>query len=235
MHHSPGGFTSFVVEVANHGPSTASNVVIRITIPEGGAIPQGIGFDGGWGRLQHRVTCRLHGSFPELFTAGQEENLFFAILPVGVSTVMATVSADEADPNPQNNSAALRESTKPFDLQIQSFDVSPDPVAVRRSHTYHVVAQNNGPNKAPDAAAHAVCCRRTLLLYRRQPVEGPSSTPAATSRSDLGDAGPAGTTANITIVVTPTIAGTITSTVNVTDANDDVFDSCLRITRRRSQ
>ena len=146
----PRDFTSFVVEVFNHGPNTAHNVKVSLTSPDGTESPFGISPLSALDALQHPSLPDVE--LPKLL-AGQSQGLFFVFSHgAATSTVMATASADEFDPNLENNSAIRRESTKPFDLQIQSFDASPDPVAVGQTLTYYVVAQNNGPNTAPDAA-----------------------------------------------------------------------------------
>ncbi|MDQ3814560.1 MAG: DUF11 domain-containing protein, partial [Armatimonadota bacterium] len=135
----------------------------------------------------------------------------------GALTNVATVRANESDPVTANNTASQGTTViLGADLAVTKAD-APDPVLVGGRLTYTLTVRNNGP-----VAASGVTLTDTLPVG----VTFVSATPAASTRSgrvltfNLGSLAN-GASRQVTVVVTPATAGTLTNTASVTGAQRD--------------
>jgi Domain of unknown function DUF11 len=123
----------------NLGPSTATNVVVRFTLPTG-ATAEGIG-------ACATPPVRVMGPLE----AGAENlaSITVQFPPGGPFEVSATVTSAVRDPNPANNSARITVTppTPRADLAISIAD-TPDPVAVNNNITCAATITNGGPSAA---------------------------------------------------------------------------------------
>ena len=164
------------------------------------------------------TTERLAGdddafSFPAIGSGMTRDGLVVALITGG--TLLATDANNAFD-------VYVADTREPADLSVTKAD-SPDPVTARSNLTYTISVQNLGPGHAtsvlltdqlPDvtfvsATASQGSCTRT----------GGGKTDGLVT-CDLGTINAFGT-ATVTIVVTPTRAGTLTNTASVTASTPD--------------
>jgi len=134
----------------------------------------------------------------------------------GLVTLMAT-QADNFFPGDTNgvNDVYVSDRRPAADLSLSKAD-APDPVAVRTTLTYTVVAANNGPNAAPDARLFDTLPADVSF------VSASADCAHADGRVDcaLGTLAP-GASATVTITVTPRAWGMITNTARVGSSAPD--------------
>jgi len=93
-----GSNLTYTITVTNAGPGTASNVVVTDTVPDGTTF---VSVSTGCSELSGTITCNLG-----TLTDGQSTNVTVVVIPTMAGTVTntASVSADEADVFPADNS-----------------------------------------------------------------------------------------------------------------------------------
>ncbi|MDH3362377.1 MAG: DUF11 domain-containing protein, partial [Gammaproteobacteria bacterium] len=213
----------YPLTVTNNGPDDASNVTLIDTLPadvdwqsatpsQGGCVHSGEPLGG-------TVTCTLG-----TITNGENATVTIAVVApntTGVINNSATVSADEADPDASDNTAA--EDTTIFDpsanlrvTQVEDYD----PAGVNLPFVYTVTVTNQGP-----ADATLVTLTDTLdaaVTYQSAvPSQGSCSESGGTVSCDLGDLSN-GSSATIDITVTaPATPQTVTNTAVVSAAEPD--------------
>jgi uncharacterized repeat protein (TIGR01451 family) len=204
---------TYTISITNHGPSTATGIVIT------NILPPGVTF------VSDTCHCVLQTSnllVCPLDTLAKDAHLKFDIVVnptvVGVITNTATVRATQFDPNLLNNIATVLTTVDipRADLSVSLTD-SPDPVQINSNLTYSIVVSNYGP-----ATANGVFLTNTVP---------PGTVAAATNVVfngtvifNLGDIA-SGAVRFATLVVTPTnaIPGTITNIVTVGSSIVDPF------------
>src|SRR5918999_1063264 len=134
----------------------------------------------------------------------------------GLVTLMAT-QADNLFAGDDNlaNDVYVSDRRPAADLSLAKAD-APDPVAPRATLTYTLIAVNNGPNPAPDA--HLLDTLPAGVTF----VSASTGCTHSAGRVDcaLGTLAP-GTSATITITVTPKAQGVITNTATVGSSAPD--------------
>jgi uncharacterized repeat protein (TIGR01451 family) len=143
-----GGKVTYTFTVTNNGPGDSSGYTISDPLPAGLSNPTTTST--GCSIANDTVTCvsanpLAHGqtSAPVTVT-GTVPNPF--VTPI---TNTATVTANEADPDPTNNSSSIT-STPQADLSIDK-TASSLPVVPGTNETYTLTAKNNGPDTALNA------------------------------------------------------------------------------------
>jgi len=201
-----GGTIMYTLMVSNSGPDEAPNVVVTDTLPAGvtfvSASPE-------CSEAAGIVTCVL----PSV-AASATVNLAIDVTAPntpGTLTNSVTVDSGATDDPPGNNSDAFNTTVVEPDLSILKVD-NPDPVQVGSNLTYTVTVTNNGAGNAT-----GVTMTDTLppgvSFVSATPSQG-SCTGTSTVTCNLGSLA-ASANATVTLVVTPTAAGTITNTVSV--------------------
>jgi uncharacterized repeat protein (TIGR01451 family) len=132
------------LEVGNAGPATATGVTVTLEFPRGLNPSSGGGVctDTGSG-----LSCAYSlSSLPA--GSGIGEFIAIAASAAGTYTVQGSVSADQPDPVPSNNSdSTLVAATPAADLSAQIVE-SADPATPGSAITYTVTVTNNGPSPA---------------------------------------------------------------------------------------
>jgi uncharacterized repeat protein (TIGR01451 family) len=97
----------YALVVHNFGPNDATNVVVTDTLPAGVTFNWVFTTQGTCTNASGTVTCNI----PTLVSQGSKSTAYVAIsvTPNSTGTISntATVKADQADPNPANNSSTL--------------------------------------------------------------------------------------------------------------------------------
>ncbi len=202
-----GDLITFTLVITNHGPSSATGVVVTDTLP--GNMDFGSASAGCF--YGTAVVCPVgalaNGSARTLTVTARP-----ALDATGIITNTATVAGSEPDTVPANNTARIGIVVTPqADLSVDKI-AGPNPVYVGDSLTYVIAVVNGGPS-----AATNVVITDTLPAGMTFNWALPACTPSGrTVICNLG-AVASGDSASALIVVTPTAAaaGTVTNTVTV--------------------
>jgi len=215
--HDPayvGSPLTYTVEIANLGPSAATQVTLTDTLPTWMVLISAIPSQGTCDESGRVVSCAL-GSL-----TGDAATVTIVVMPTaaGTMTNTVTVAASENDANPANNSASESTLVLPVaDLAVAKSG-SPNPAHVGSPLTYTVVVANLGPS-----AATRVTLADTLptgvVLISAMPSQGSCGESGGLVTCGLGSL--AGDAATVTIVVMPTAVGTMTNTVTVAASEHD--------------
>jgi uncharacterized delta-60 repeat protein/uncharacterized repeat protein (TIGR01451 family) len=200
-----GSNITFNITLTNYGPSTASNVVISDTLPVGAVVVSASG--GGSTNTPGLVTWTL--GTPLVTNAWTNFSVTMSISIAGSATNAVAFTAGTSDPNPDDDAAvAVVNVVSPTADLVLSMSGTPNPVLLGNYVTYSLTVSNSGP-----ATALVVGLTNTLSPS----VAFTSASPAGYGRSgnlvtftNLGTL-PAGAATNVSIVVQPRSAGTITN------------------------
>lgn len=212
-----GSNLTYTINVTNYGPSTATAVSLSDVLPPTAtfvsASPSGYTLAG------NVLTFTNLGSMP----LGASASLTVVVRPlvVGIATNTVTVTAAETDANLLDNSFVSVDTVAgpTSDLSLTVLD-APDPVTVGGTLTYTLIASNAGP-------ATAVSLKLTNTLPAGVSFVSASPSGYAINGSvitfpNLGDLGSSGAV-TATIVVQPTVQGTITNNASVGSTTTDPF------------
>ena len=217
-----GGTASWTLAVRNGGPSTASPVTVRDTLPTGAKFHSATPSQGNCSESGGEVVCDL-GSMP---SGGSAQITIVADVPPGTAgTVLsntARVSAPQVDPNPDNNVSTVE---VPIDRDLNQPDLKVTKTAstskpqLGQPFTYKIVVQNNGT-----VTARAVKLLDTMSaavkVNSAKPDEGSCKVSDSTVRCSLGDIA-SGKHVSVRIVVTPIRVGTLKNTASASDVNGE--------------
>ncbi len=213
------GALNYTVSVTNFGPDDATGVTLTDTLPGAAAFVSATPSQGSCGAPSGGVvTCNL-GSIALNDTVTVDIAVTAPASP-GMITNSASVTGAQTDPNSANNSASEDTLVRsPADLGVSISD-SPDPVTTGSNLTYTITVTNGGPGAAP-AVMLTDTLHRRVTFVSATPTQG-TCTPSTESVScDLGTIAN-GASATITIVVTKSEAGVISSTAAVSgDVGDE--------------
>ncbi len=208
---------TYTLTVINNGPNTATGVTVTDTIPASTTFASASSGQGSCSQANGVVTCTL-GSIG----IGATATATIVVVPTTTGTISNTASvfSNENDPNTGNNSSTATTTVNPpsADLSITKTD-SPDPVAVGTNLTYTIAVRNNGPSTATGVTLTDTL-PSGLTYVSSTPTQGSCSQASGTVTCNLGNISN-GSTATITIVVTPTATGTISNTASVSSSVSD--------------
>ncbi|MDX1582793.1 MAG: IPTL-CTERM sorting domain-containing protein [Thermoanaerobaculia bacterium] len=208
---------TYTINVNNSGPGTATNVRLTDTLPSTVTYDSSSTTQGSCSQSGRTVTCDLG-----TLASGGSATVTITVTtdPVGSDqtiTNSASVTSDETDTNPANNSESEQTTvlvTAPprADLAVTKSD-SPDPATVGEPLTYTLNLVNNGPEDATGVTL-------TDSLPSGATFDSVSSSQGSCSHSEGVVSCSLGTilnggTATVTITVVPTRDGEITNSVTV--------------------
>jgi uncharacterized repeat protein (TIGR01451 family) len=239
-----GELLTYTLTVTNNGPSGASGVIIRDTLPANATF---VSASSGCTESAGVVTCNVGD-----LASGASVSREIAVRPTapGALNNEATVTSDTADPNEGNDTATATTQVNAAELSISKTD-SPDPVTYGNDLTYEVSVNNNGPASATnvqvtgrlpnnvttfisasdgctyDAGNHRVTCGLGTInssdpAVTRQIVVSPTAAAVGTTLTNRATiSSPNDPTDSTAIATTQVIAAALW--ITKTDSEDPVF------------
>lgn len=221
---SLGNAFSWTLNVTNQGPATATTVRLVDWLPAAATFVSATASQGRYVKEGRVLTFEVGDLAPgqsAAFTINATANSF------GELRNTPTVSSVEVDPNPANNSSTVSAyvggggGAGTALLSISMVDL-PDPVKVGDQLTYAITVSNWGSVSAERVAVDDLL-PTTVECLGVTPSQGTSSFLDATRHQvhcDLGTLA-GGTSATISVVVKPTVAGQLVTTATVTSTSPD--------------
>ena len=208
---------TYTLAVTNNGPDAAGAVVVSDTLPASVTFVSAIATQGACVHAAGLVTCNL-GALGN----GAGASVAVVVVPTVPGNIdnTATVTADVTDPNPADNtdSEATTVSGGAADLAITNTG-SPDPVVVGEVLSYLLTIANNGPDDA--TLVQVVDTLPAGVTFESAvPSQGSCAETAGAVTCDLGSIAN-GAGATITVLVTPTVTGTLVNVAVVDSQLDD--------------
>ena len=201
---------TYTLTVQNAGPRSATNVQLTDTLPAATSFVSATPSQGTCSESSGVVTCALDTIADQ---AGASVEIKVTPQEGGSVTNEASVSADEGDPTPADNSATAETTvSSTVDLELSKSD-SPDPVPATGLLTYTLTVHNAGPSSAP-AVQVTDALPVGVTFESATPSQGSCSELAGIVDCSLGTLDNAAT-ATVSIDVSPQSAGTITNNASV--------------------
>lgn len=205
---------TYTLTAKNAGPSDATSVVVTDNLPAGVTLVSA-GASQGPCTLTNPVSCSLG-----TLGSGATATVKIVVQPqaAGMIRNSATVMASESDPNTFDNAATADTAVgSAADLAISKTD-SPDPILVGEPLTYTITVKNSGPSSAGSVTVVDTIPAGTT--FESASASQGSCSGSSTVTCDLGTLQPE-ESATVTIVVRPTVAGTIANTATVSSTVGD--------------
>ena len=218
-----GADLTYSITVTNNGPGVATDVTLTDPLPAGVTFVSATS-PAGWNcttpavGANGTITCTL----PTLVD-GAVEAFTFVVTPGAAAAPSvsntATVSATTTDADNSNDTSTAVTTVNPLaDVSITKSD-APDPATAGSSLTYTLVVSNAGPSTAQGVVATDTL-PAGVAFVSANPTAGSCSEAAGTVTCNLGDVNN-GASVTITIVVTPSAAGTLNNSASVSSPTAD--------------
>ncbi len=207
---------TYTISVTNNGPSTAKNVTISHQLPGSVLFISASASQGTTAQASGLVIGNLG-----TLAVGASATMTVTVIPTvqGGITSTATVTSSQTDPDPSNNSATVTVIVNPTtaDLAVGLF-AAPNPGVLGQTLTYTISITNNGPSDASGVTVTNNLPANALV------VSTSASQGSTTPDGSLWTVGTlfAGGRATATIIVAPTVEGTLSATSTV---QGNQFDS----------
>jgi len=222
---SLGDNVTYKIIAANNGLSDDADVTVSDTLPAGTIFVSSSASQGGCSGTS-AVICNL-GSLAN----GDSATVTIVVTPTVPGSLSNTATViggvlDPPDPNSANDSKTVNTNvlaTPPpppppsADLAVVLTD-SPDPVTVGNNLTYSITVTNNGPDAATNATLTDTLPSGVTFVSSSASQGGCSGT--GTVICNLGTIN-SSANATVALVVTPTVAGTISNTAGVASSLSD--------------
>ncbi len=208
----------YTVRVTNNGPASASGVTMTDTLPAAVSFVSATSTRGGCSATARTVSCNI-GNLP----GGAEAIVTIVVTTASTGTITntATVTGNEPDANTANNAARVSTTVNApgiADLSI-SKSAAPEPLTVGNKLTYTIAVTNNGPSGATGVVVTDVL-PGGATFGSTSSTQGTCAQAGGTVTCNIG-ALTSGASATITIIVTPTTAGTMSNTASVKGSEND--------------
>lgn len=218
-----GADITYSVTVTNNGPGVAADVTLTDPLPAGVTFVSASS-PAGWNcttpavGANGTITCTI-----PILVDGAVETFTFVVTPGAAAAPSvsntATVSATTTDADNSNDTSTAVTTVNPVaDVSITKSD-APDPATAGSSLTYTLVVSNAGPSTAQGVVATDTL-PAGVAFVSANPTAGSCSQAAGTVTCNLGDVNN-GASVTITIVVTPSAAGTLNNSASVSSSTGD--------------
>ena len=201
---------TYHLTLTNYGPSTATNIVVTNALPAGMVYVSGSPSLGtvsaNAGLVSWTVNSLAKDATASLALVVQANR-------TGVITNTVGVTATTPDLNPDDNMASVvvTVASPTADLALGLVDL-PDPVLLGSNLTYTITIQNLGPATATGVIAYDTL-PSTVNFISASPANGYTIEGQVITFTNLGNLA-SGALTNLTIVVQPAAAGTITDSAS---------------------
>ena len=211
-----GQLVSYTFNVANNGPSAATGVILRDTLPAGSTFVSGSAIGGAVSFADGVVTAPIG-----TLAAGSSTvvTIVVRIGSAGQVADFAVVSANDNDPNPTNNTSSATVAVSPLTDLAVGLLPPPTPGITGTPFTYTAGITNTGPSAATGVVftetlpPGATFLSATANGVAGALVNGVIVVPIGTIAS--------GQNVTVTISILPTVPGTFTSTATVAGLEPD--------------
>jgi uncharacterized repeat protein (TIGR01451 family) len=208
---------TYNLTVQNNSASGATGVTVTDTLPAGVTYQSATPSQGSCGQASGTVTCDLGA----IANAGSA-TVAIVVTPQSAGSLSNTaiVQGDQVDPIVANNQATEGTTVDPpaADLSLTQTD-SPDPVQLGSQLTYNLTVQNNGPSTATGVSV-TDSLPASVTYTSATPSQGSCTEAGGTVSCALG-AIASGSSAQVTIHVTPQSITTITNTASAQATESD--------------
>ena len=209
---------TYSISVTNNGPSSTRNVSVSQVLPGSVTFVSATSSQGSCSQAGGVVSCKLGG-----LDLRATATISVVVQPRTPGTIVstATVSSEQPDPVPANNSAVVITQVLPVASDLSaSIAASPPAPLAGAPMTYTVTVVNGGPSTATGVIATNVL-PAGFAVGTPAPSQGHATVFGNVVVWFLDSSLLAGASANLTIPVIPNTNGTFTATARVTgDQND---------------
>ena len=212
-----GGMLTYTVSVTNNGPSTASGVVVTNALDPNLALTSVSVSQGSYSIQGNAVVLNLG-----TLASGSIATATITAVPgiQGAVTTTASVSANQLDPLPANNTASVTTTVGPAADLAVGFATLPPSVVVGGPLTYVVSATNFGPNTATSVMLNLSLPPDAVVVSTNVSQGSISYDGIGTVACNVGSL-PLGGTVTLTVGVILIDLGTNTATAVVAGAETD--------------
>jgi uncharacterized repeat protein (TIGR01451 family) len=215
---------TYTVKVSNLGPNTANNTALTDALPANSSFISSTTTQGSCGAANGTFSCAI-GDLP--LNASATVTMVLSSNTVGTLNNSVSVNATQADPITANNTASTSVSvqtpvTPTANLGL-TISAAPNPVQIGQNLTYTVNVSNAGPNDATSVNLTDPVPQNATFISSSS-SQGSCATNTGTFTCSLGII-KANAAAQVTLVVSSSVAGTITNTANVSALESDPVTS----------
>ncbi len=203
----------YQLEVANNGPATATNVIVKDSLGLGGTIVQASA-----GIITNGVLQANLGSL----APGQMLTIYVVVTPSVSGTLVdnGSITSDNIDTNPNNNTSSSSNLVSPVDLAV-GVTGSPSSVLLGQPAVFVVTVTNHGPAAATNVQFTDALPSNAIFVAVATTQGAVAPSALNTLSGNLGTLAP-GATATITILLAPAGVSVLT---DVAAASSDDFDT----------
>ncbi len=208
---------SYAVTISNQGPSVATSLALHNVLPDGVTLVSATSASGTCATTGSTVICNMNDLLP-----GSTELVTLVTKPFVAGTLnnVMSVSANETELNPADNSTTVAVLVSPAaDVGI-SLAPSPDPVLVGGNLSYAVTLDNQGPSTATGVVLSDVL-PGSVLLVSASSAGGRCTTVGSTLTCTM-NALPSGSSELVTLVIRPSLDGSLVNTLGVSANEADL-------------
>ena len=221
-----GTMVAFTINLANAGPSEATNVNVSVPLPTGLTFVSGTGAAGSASESAGVVTVPVG-----ILLAGGSSTVTITVLAAanGTFPTTATVGSDVVDSNPSNNTGTASVTVTPIADVSLTLSGTAGPIYTNTSLTYTAVVTNAGPSPATNVEfADPIPAGTTFVGVEANGVLG--SVVDGVAELALGTIAP-GTSVEVILVVVATQAGVVTDSAvaSATEPDPDTTNNAASV------
>jgi uncharacterized repeat protein (TIGR01451 family) len=199
-----GQYLTYTIGVTNNGPSSAKNVTVNHLLPSSVIFISASSSQGSCSQGGGLVNCSLG-----TIAVGGRATITVEVVPTAQGTIssMASVTSNQTDPDPSNNSATVLTQVNPPNAELAvGVTAAPNSVTIGGTFTYMVSVTNNGPSDGSGVIVTNALPGGLAVL------SATVSQGSITTGGNLWTVGSltSGDHATATIVAVPTIEGSLT-------------------------